>query len=265
MAGLSKGFIKKRLFIAVFSLFICFQLTIFVLMHFTDILPSRAEFFACAAAFVFAVAFVLLRLWSGDFDKRSLFVAGGLFLAAVSDVFLVVLFQTLNHNELYLCFGVSFFVLAQLCYAAFIHGGFMFKHTRLFKADLIIRGSLTAFMLVLTAIINGLVLKQNMYLMLISIVYASQLCTNIVFAAIKISLSLKSKRNPPSRTNSEFSRMLLFLSGLVLLLLCDIFLCCGFFGAKFPINFEWLFYLPSMTVLTCACTLGIRYKGSGIR
>ena len=132
-----KQIIKKALLIAAFSIFVLFELTMFVLYIFTDVLPGQFECFAIFACFVFAFVYTCIF----GFDRRVLFLLGGLFLINTADIFLVILYQK-QGLVIHQCIGVTIFVLAQMCFMLCIHNRFK---TKLFKYDAIVRGSLTFF------------------------------------------------------------------------------------------------------------------------
>ncbi|MCL2540411.1 MAG: hypothetical protein FWE53_03155 [Firmicutes bacterium] len=235
--------LKKLFLVSLVSIFICFQLTIYILLH-TGILPMMAEYSAIAACFVFAIIFAAFFRFPG----RSLYLIAAFLFVAVADLFLVIIYQTSGHNQLYSCIGISFFVLAQLGFMAFLHGNLK---TRLFKIDAIIRSAITVFIICFAVLMNTLVLHlENLYLVIIVSVYLAQVILNIVFACI--------------RMRQDVITLAMLVAGLVLLLLCDVFLGLGFLNEPFAFNWEWLFYLPAMTIVALCALQGLNQSTKNI-
>ena len=137
-------------------------------------------------------------------------------------------------------FAMVLFSVAQLAYATRIWLGSDVGKRRV---ELIVRGAVALISVLLPFLVLG---SGADFLSVISVFYFGQLILNCVF-----SVTLMKKRN------------YVFFAGLVLFLLCDIFVGFGNLGSYLPIeqgtfawwlahppiNMAWVFYLPSQALL----------------
>lgn len=177
-------------------------------------------------AFLFTFYFAEQRL-------RYLFMQLGLAFTLCADLFLLIL------NRDYVV-GVSFFVLAQLCYFGRIY--LECDSERVRKIHLIVRGAVIVLSLVLPAIVLG---DRVDLLSIISVLYFANLVLNTAFAFVDF------KKNP------------ILPIALLLFCFCDVFVgfsnMSGYFSfergtlawwlAHPGFNAAWLFYSPSQMLL----------------
>lgn len=208
-------------------IFILIQIGWFVLMHFTGLVPYPWNFFAIVTCLVAAIIFAWM--FKRDKSYKAWLIVLGLSLTVIADLWLVVLYH-MHQRIIFAILGVLFFLFTQLTYMTFLHDGVKSKR---FRLDAKLR-AIIAFILACVAVaINAAFLQMNYLLVIIGAVYIINLVMNIVFAWV----------------NLKNRRYYLFFVGLVFFLACDIFVAMSFAGLKFNINWAWIFYIPSQTLI----------------
>lgn len=187
------------------------------------------QFSAIALAFAFSLIFV-------SFKDRKFIIQLALLFTVVADVFLVLVEP---RNQ---ALAMTSFSLTQILY--FVKLLMTTENKKIRLANLISRITTIVLVLVVTLIVLG---GKADYVALISMFYFANLVLNVIFAFIGF------KQNP------------LFAIGLLLFMLCDIFigLQCAigvyidvdpssiiYQIAFSPFNWAWLFYIPSQTLLS---------------
>ena len=224
---------KGRLFRLITSgAFVCAQLVLFALFVAEDFggadLGSNEGLKYAIVCLSFA--FSTLGFVEGKRSKAKLvdatLLALGLALTAVSDWFLLV---TGTHYEI----GVTIFILAQLCHAARIERGRVWR-----IVAMILRVVLPAL-----GIVVALSLGEGDALILLVIVYFVQLVLN--FGENLVKCFDKNKR--------ERQVAILLSVGFLLFIGCDI--CVGLSNLfdGMANSLIWLFYAPSQTLIALSC------------
>ncbi len=188
----------------------------------------------CGFALVLLSAVFCLIFFNGS--KRYCFTQAALIFTVGADFFLVIL------DELYTV-GVILFLIAQVFYMLRIISDTKDKNER--KLQLWIRGAAAIAAAVITVAVLG---RDSDTLSVISVLYYSFLLMNAVFAFTALRLDARGS---------------IFAVGLLLFVVCDLFVGLGnlsdylpiskdsvFFSAIFgKVNIPWVFYTPSQALL----------------
>lgn len=226
---------KKQISIAALVTFIVAEAAFYPMLH---LAPS--EYFTpfAYATVALAFAFSFFSLFVGA-EKSDWLVRLGLFFTLGADFCLVIL------NPAQQLVGVSIFIAAQLCYAAYIAVLSYERKRGLFKPQLYIRAAVTVIAVLAAIAVLG---DNTDALAIVSVVYFSQLACNLVFSLLT-------------------PRLALFSVGLVFFVLCDLSigfdsLAMDYIGAtegsfldlvlSIDVNKAWIFYPPSQVLISAS-------------
>lgn len=197
---------------------------------------TQIEHINYISCYICVILSFLMCFFFFEKSNKYIFTQLGLFFTVVADYFLVI------EDDHYLL-AMSVFLLAQISYAIKIYFELETKKERLIY--LIIRLTCILLSILLPLIILG---ENNDLLTIISVNYYVLLVISMVYAFI---LCKKDKFN------------LIFAIGLLLFVCCDFFVAINNFDSYFDvsydsliykiiyhdINFSWIFYVPSQTLL----------------
>lgn len=224
--------IKNNLFYFTYILIFCMcELVLSILVHTSSSSLDYIYCYICVLLAFFGV-FAFFKL-----NKRFLFTALALFFTAIADIYLVVL-------DKYYLIGVLVFLVAQVCYALRIFVDTKSKTINIIH--LIVRLSVSILGVFIVYIV---LLEDTDILSVVSVIYYLNLILNCVFSFILVK-------------DSRFN--LILAIGFLMFAFCDIFVGIGNFESYFnipygsilykiihhKINFSWVFYIPSQTLLS---------------
>jgi hypothetical protein len=219
------------------QVFVIFQIAWFNLYH-ADLFSTEVAYLAIVVCFVFSLV-VLFGFKNVD-RRDAAFLAAGIGLTCVADVFLTLCFGNLVCQNI----GVAVFVLVQVCYMFKIHVKQVGEGERLlgqkkFWLSVVLRMVVFSGMVVAAAVVlrEQELWATSAFLVIVAILYVVNLAFNIVFSALR------------------FKKDFLFVVGLVLLLVCDLFIGFDMLGIGFSTsaNLPWVFYMPSQLLLALSC------------
>jgi len=236
--------IQKSLQTAAVVTFLLFE-TLWLTLYLAGVIAQQVGYIGIVASFIFSVIFLLL--WTPR-KREHILLTAGLLGACIADIFLVFLFpmnQGKPEAEAFIAIGMILFFGVQTIYFFQMHytaakalGLKMFKR-KLFWIDISIRATIIAGMSI--AAIPVFWGHAAMGVMLfVAIFYVVHSVANIALGAFHF------KHNP------------LLPVGLALLLICDAIIGAIFLkGAGLDVRYiadgtQWLFYIPSQTILALA-------------
>ncbi len=216
----------RRVFLPAVLLFLTAELTLSVLLH------TVGGGWNARLSYAVVVLAVLFCLLFAERSGRYLFTQLALVFTAVSDWFLVL------HPERSYLIAMLFFTVVQLAYGARI----LLEDRGRARLHLLLRLSLSLLAIALCLLVAG---DTADALALVSMFYFANLVSNAVLALLRV------KECP------------LLALGLVLFVLCDIFVGFGMLGTYLPlpdtplmefltsppVNMAWVFYAPAQTLL----------------
>jgi len=203
------------------SIFIVLESIFFILIHFVSY--DKFAYLSIIICFVFGILICII-------EKKFKFGVVALFFTCVADLFLVVLDRYI--------IGVLFFILVQTFwfFEIFVKISIDNKKIKIIGIEKAI-----VFVLNLLVVLFSL-LNPDAYLYIISGVYFINLLINTVASTI--------------------SKKWVMLCGFVLFIACDI--CVGLHEIDLisfqKVNWSWLFYLPSQTLLVLSLINKTNYK-----
>ena len=239
---------NKKLLI-IHGVFVAIQFILTILFFFVP-LPGRSEVAINFTIVVLALLHAVIV--SGKSPHKKVFITAMIF-TVISDVFLTVRY-TRTGSSVDQIIAMFTFSCTQICYAVYLF--LQSQNKKLKEISIGVRVGL----IVLILLIAILVLKQNINLLVIvTIFYFTNLVLNAVFAFIEF------KKNP------------LFAIGLVFFIFCDILIGLGvmnkmfitiapdsfLYKIVFQIDFAWLFYSISQTLISLSISAGLAFLRKG--
>lgn len=232
--GCKKLDIKKLIKLILTIVFLIAQLTFYIIILIGKFEPIGHIYYT-----VILFNFLYSLLWITNKDKWLIHL--GLFFTCFADFCLAFQLHGFYNQEL----GVTFFLVVQLCYFAYI---LLHNDKKFWKAHIITRLALTIIGLVLPIILIPVINPGSKadYLSIITCVYLANFVCNIVYAFF------------------NFKKDKLLPIALILFLLCD--LTTGLIAAQdvyitipassliykivfTDFDFTWMWYLPSQVLL----------------